>query len=105
MVNPIQLPVLLSQLPQLQKVQPALQSQSESFQALAAKEVAEEQKKTQNQVPKSEQTEGSLQVGPDSKGDQGGTPGKKRQKGEAEGEEQQDPLDEAAPGRIIDLKV
>jgi hypothetical protein len=105
MVNPIQLPVLLTQLPQLQKVQTALQSQPEAFQALAAKEVVEEQKKAQHQVPKSEKTEGSIQVGPDSKGDQGGSPGKKRQQRESEDEEQQEPMEEKAPGRIIDLKV
>jgi hypothetical protein len=105
MVSPLQLPVLLTQLPQLQKVQHAIQSHPDAYQAQAAKEVAEEQKKSQNQVPKTETTDGALRVRPDANRDRGGSQHRKRQQEKAGGEVQQESPEQAASGLIIDLKV
>jgi hypothetical protein len=103
-VNPIQLPVLLTQLPQVQKVQHAQQSHPEAYQAQAAREVVEEQKRSQNQVPKAEESDKSLKVGPESNRDQGGSGGRKRREGKGAATEQES-ADESPSGRIIDLKV
>ena len=102
MVNPIQLPLLLTQLPQLQKIQNALQSHPDSYQDQVAKEVAEEQKKAK--VPKAEEAEGMLRVGPDEKREREGFQNKKRRK-KKEQEEERETSETAASGQIIDLKV
>jgi hypothetical protein len=103
-VSPLQLPILLTQLPQLQKVQHAQQSHPEAFQAQAAREVVEEQKRSQNQVPKAEESDKSLRVGPDSNRDTGGSGGRKHRK-EKEAGKQQENANEPSSGRIIDIKV
>ncbi len=57
MVSPIELPTILSQLPNVQKVQNASQSGPEMAQAALARDVIERQEKENAQVPKVSQNE------------------------------------------------
>jgi hypothetical protein len=105
MVNPIQLPVLLTQLPQLQKVQTALQSQPEAFQAWPRKRLSRSRRRRSIRFPSLRRQKGPFRWGRIRKGTRAALQERKRQKRESEGEEQQEPIEEKAPGRIIDLKV
>ncbi|MFP4071048.1 MAG: hypothetical protein ACLFTB_03265 [Desulfovibrionales bacterium] len=104
MVKPIELPVLLSQLPQIQKLQHAIQSRPEYAQTLAAQQTLEKQKESHHQVPKTEETEAKLSISPDGRQEQEQhfSRKKKRDKNDP-GTESDEDTDTA--GHIIDINV
>ncbi|MFW6324403.1 MAG: hypothetical protein ACOC0U_04995 [Desulfovibrionales bacterium] len=104
MASPINLSVLLSQLPLLQKVQSVQQNHPESFQGQVAQEILLKQKEKSTQVPRPEKADSSPKVGPDGKNPDGGQHSGGRKDDRSDQENQED-LGGNDPGRIIDLKI
>jgi hypothetical protein len=68
MVEPLTLPVLISQIPHVQKLQDAVQTHPEVAQTQTAIAVAEEQKRLRDQIPETEKGHSMSAILPDSQG-------------------------------------
>ncbi|MFO8032438.1 MAG: hypothetical protein R6U22_07830 [Desulfohalobiaceae bacterium] len=103
MANPVDVSVLVSQLPRVQKMQEDAQRLQQILQDQLSREVIEKQKRELHEVQRTEKGEGSRAVDREKQGsDQQGErkQGSRRQKQEQEPE---DPGQEG--GRLIDLEV
>lgn len=107
--NPLDMPIIVSQLPNLQQMAHAAHAATESQQVLFGHLVAENQRKQEHTVQEVEKKEGLEAMGKDSGGNTG-TPGFARQQRHRpgpEGEEQPTQTSNASPwtGNIINVKI
>jgi hypothetical protein len=100
----INLPVMLNQAPHVQKVQHAEQSHPSTQQAFAGQEAVEKTKREQDQVPKTAESEGGLNVKKEKDGD---TKQSFSEQGDHKRQKEDDDENEYASGsgRIINLTV
>ena len=107
--NPLDMPILVSQLPNLQQMAHAGQAAAESQQVLFGHMVAENQRQNEHKVQEVEKKEGVEAMGKDSGGNTN-TPGFARQnrhRPPPQGEEQSTQSSNASPwdGNIINVKI
>ena len=103
MVAPLDISVLVSQLPHLQKMQNAEQFHPEAMQTQLSRKALEKQIRERGLVPRAERGEASQKVSRDGNTRQGFAGG--RQGGQKDSEEEAHDQPETEPGHIIDLSV
>ncbi len=103
MVSPLDISVLVSQLPHLQKLQNAEQFHPEAMQTQLSRKALEKQIRERGLVPRAERGEAAQKVTRDG-GSKHGFAGGRQQEEEGSEEEAHD-KSETEPGHIIDLSV
>lgn len=103
MVSPLDISVLVSQLPHLQKLQNTEQFHPEAMQTQLSRKALEKQIRERGLVPRTERGEAALKVKPDGDRRQGFEGGQRH--GQKPSDEEDQNQSEPEPGHIIDLSV
>ncbi|MFP4213694.1 MAG: hypothetical protein ACLFRL_06245 [Desulfohalobiaceae bacterium] len=104
MANPVDVSVLVSQLPRVQKMQEDAQRLPQLLQDQLSREVIEKQKRELHEVQRTEKSEASAAVDREKQGSEQQGRGKQGRKKE-QGQEQELQDSEREEGRLIDLKI
>lgn len=106
MVNPLALPVLISQIPHVQKLQDAVQTHPEIAQTQAAIVAAEEQKRVRDQVPEAEKGQAMSSISPEAHDQSPNDAPRRRKKKTSPEQTDESPLgNDPSSGLIVDMKI
>ena len=107
MVNPIDLPVLFSQTPQIQKLQNAGQAFPEAQQSFIGDLVIQKQEKEKDKVPKTEKSDTEIQIKKDKQNRNRQQNYMTRDRKQKKGKQEQKNIESKAssPGHLINIEI